>query len=178
MKRIPVLPALAAAAVFAAGCASTPTELDPDLEPFTALSVKTRNVLAEEIREKDPVVAALVDVDMRSDPRITLLRYTPVRFRADGTGKLDLHALAPEEAFPSMSGLREAFRKRHAKGTVGIVVFLDGSAVGTPGREFGERESAALSEVLVSHLQPMLEESKIPFAWIVPTSARLFPILK
>ena len=175
MKRIP---ALAAAAALAAGCASPPPELDKSLEPFTPIPAASRNVLAEEIREPGSVVAALIDVDMRSDPRITLLRYTPVRFEASPEGNLRLHALAPEESFASMAGLRDALRRRHAKGTLGIVVYFNGQPAGTTARKLGARESAALAEVLSEGLQPMLEESSIPFAWIVPNSARLFPVLK
>ena len=178
MKRISALSALAAAAALAAGCASTPPELDPSLESFTPIAAGARNVLAEEVREPETVVAALVDVDMRSNRRLTLLRYTPVRFAVSATGDLALHALAPEETFTAMAGLRDAIRKRHAKGTVGIVVYYNGFAAGTPGRTLSDAESAAMAEVLTGHLQPMLEESAIPFAWIVPNSARLFPILK
>ena len=178
MKPIHALSVLAAAAAFAAGCASAPPELDTSLESFTPVSAASRNVLAEEIREPETVVAALVDVDMRSNRRLTLLRYTPVRFAVSATGDLRLHALAPEETFTSMSGLRDAIRKRHAKGTVGVVVYYNGFAAGTPGRTLSDAESAALAEVLTAHLQPMLEESGIPFAWIVPNSARLFPILQ
>ena len=177
MKRIPALAALAAAAL-AAGCASAPPELDKSLEPFTPIAASSRNVLAEEIREPESVVAALVDVDMRSDPRITLLRYTPVRFDTSTSGDLRLHALAPEESFASMAGLRDAIRKRHAKGTVGVVVYFNGLPAGTPARKLRDRESAALAEVLAEGLTPMFEESGIPFAWIVPNSARLAPILK
>ena len=57
-------------------------------------------------------------------------------------------------------------------------MYYNGFAAGTPGRTLSDAESAALAEVLTAHLQPMLEESGIPFAWIVPNSARLFPILK
>lgn len=169
---------LSAAVALLAGCASPPPELDPSLEPFTPLKVGSRSVLAEELREPDEIVAALVDVDMRTDPRTTLLRYEPVRFAVSRTGDLRLHALAPEETFSSVSGLRDALRKRHAKGTVGVIVFFGGSAVGTPARVLGDRESQALAGVLTGHLQPMLEESAIPFAWIVPNSALLFPVLK
>ena len=176
MKRLPSLLAAAAFAACAAGCASAPPQLDKSLESFTPLAAKSRNVLAEEILEPETVVAALVDVDVRSDPRLVLLRYAPVRFRPNPSGELNLHALAPEQTFSSMAGLRDALRRRWAKGTLGIVVFFDGVAAGT--RPLGERESTALSEILVSHLQPMLEDSKIPFAWIVPASARFFPILK
>ena len=165
---------LAAAAALLAGCASPPPEFDSSLESFTPLAVESRSVLAEEIREPDAIVAALVDVDMRTDPRTTLLHYAPVRFAASPAGDLRLHALAPEETFSSVSGLRDALLRRRAKGTVGIVVFFGGSAAGTPSRVLGERESEALAAVLAERLQPMLEESGIPFAWIVPNSARLF----
>ena len=170
--------AAAALAALAAGCSSAPPGLDKSLESFTPLSVESRNVLAEEIEGPDAVVAALVDVDMRSDPRLTLLRYTPVRFRPSESGALNLHALAREEVFASMADLRKALRRRYAMGKAGIVVFFNGAAAGTPGRELSDGESAALAEVLAGRLQPMLEESKIEFAWIVPTSARLFPVLR
>ena len=173
MKRRPAFFAAAALALFAAGCATTPPQRDKSLEPFTALSTDSRNVLAEEILEPAAVVAAVVDVDMRTDPRLTLLRYVPVRFRTGPTGELNLHALAPEETFRSVSALCGALRKRWAKGTLGIVVFFDGAPAGT--RPLGDMESAALSEVLVSHLRPALDEAHIPFAWIVPAAARLFP---
>ena len=77
-----------------------------------------------------------------------------------------------------MAGLRDALRRRHAKGTLGIVVYFNGQPAGTTARKLGARESAALAEVLSEGLQPMLEESSIPFAWIVPNSSRLFPVLK
>ena len=76
------------------------------------------------------------------------------------------------------AGLRDAIRKRHAKGTVGVVVYFNGLPAGTPARKLRDRESAALAEVLAEGLTPMFEESGIPFAWIVPNSARLFPVLK
>lgn len=176
MKATSVLPAIAAA-VFAAGCASSPPPgFDPELVPFTPLSVSSRNVLAEELKEPKIVVAAHLDVDMRSDPRFVVFRYTPVRFRTGAGSALSLHALAPEETFVSMSGLRDALRKRHEKGTLGILVSFDGVAAGT--RDLDDREAAALSEVLSRNVQPMLEESEIPFSWIIPTSARLFPVLE
>ena len=167
---------LCAAAALLAGCASTPPEFDSSLEPFAPLAVESRSVLAEEIREPDSVVAALVDVDMRSDPRATLLRYTPVRFAVSRTGDLHMHALAPEETFPTVSGLRDAILRRRAKGTVGVVVFFNGVAAGTPARVLGDREAQALAGVLADRLQPMLEESGVPFAWIVPNSALLFRV--
>ena len=178
MKRNVLLPAVLAA-VLAAGCASGPRPgRDPGVEPFTPLATDARNVLAEEIREPDVVLAALVDVDMRSDPRYTLFRYTPVVFRTDagGDGALRLHAVAPEEIHTTMATLRDAIRRRHDGGTVGVFLFFGGEPVGTPGRRFDERETAALSDVVSSHLLPMFETSEIPFAWIVPREARLYPI--
>ena len=137
MKRF-ILP-LVAAALAAAGCASAPSAQDKSLEPFTALDTKARNVLAEEIREPETVVAAVVDVDMRSDPRATLLRYTPVRFRPAANGDLRLHGLERERAFQSVSALRDAILKRYAKGTLGIVVFFNGAPAGIKTcREKGE----------------------------------------
>lgn len=177
MKRFhAILPLAAVAALAAAGCASAPSAQDKSLEPFTALDTKARNVLAEEIREPETVVAAVVDVDMRSDPRATLLRYTPVRFRPAANGDLRLHGLERERAFASVFALRDAILKRYAKGRLGIVVFFNGAPAGT--RELSDEESSALAEVLTGHLQPMLTESKIPFAWIVPAGARLFPIVQ
>lgn len=177
MKRIAFLPAVLAA-VLAAGCASAPSGgRDPGVEPFTPLATDARNVLAEEIREPEVVLAAHVDVDMRSDPRYTLFRYTPVVFRTDGgDGVLRLHAVAPEEIHTTMATLRDAIRRRHEGGTVGVVLFFGGEPVGTPGRPLGERETAALSEVVSSHLLPMFEASDIPFAWIVPRETRFYPI--
>lgn len=177
MKRTTAFFLAAALAGLAAGCASPPPGLDTRLESFTALKPAARSMLASELREPETAVAAVVDVDMRSDPRGTLLRYTPVRFRT-GTGELRLHALAPEATFRTVAQLRDAIRKRHAKDSVGIVVFFNGSAAGTPGRVMDEREAEALQELLVSRLEPMLEESKIGFAWIVPDAARLFPAPK
>ena len=178
MKRTTTLLAAAALAALAAGCASAPPGLDPGLEPFTALPVKSRSVLASELREPETVVAAVVDVDVRSDPRATLLHYVPVRFRTGTGGELRLHALAPEETFRSAAALRDAIRKRHAKDSVGIVVYFNGSPAGTPGRLLEEREAEALQTLLVTRLEPMLDESKIGFAWIVPDAARIFPVVR
>lgn len=177
MKRDNAFLLCAAAAMLAAGCASTPAGRDPELEPFTPLATDARNVLAEEIREPDVVFAVHLDVDLRSDPRYTLFRYTPVVFRAGGDdGVLRLHGVAPEEVYTTMATLRDAIRRRYESGTVGVVLSFGGTPVGTPGRPLGEREAEALSEIVSSHLLPMFEASEIPFAWIVPRESRLYPI--
>ena len=93
---------LCAVAALLAGCASPPPEFDSSLEPFTPLAVKSQSVLAEEIREPGDVVAALVDVDMRSDPRATLLRYEPVRFAVSSPNSR-IRSQTPPPMFPRPS---------------------------------------------------------------------------